>query len=335
MLTAEQRESVLTAHKLGHSYRGIAKVVGCHHSTVSAVVSGPSTPKNPPKRRGRPPLLSSPARQRLKDFAVDGRRTFTANELRAAWEEAQGQLVSEKTIRRALHKAGLYSRVARRKPFISEVNKAKRLAWCLEHEHWTVRKWRSVFFTDEKSFTQFETKAHKRVWRTPNEEFASDCLVPTVSRSQSCMVWGGFSWKERAPLFIHSGSVTGAVHATLLESHAIPSFKSIFPRGGAIFQQDNAPVHTSKIARRALSAKKVKTLPWPAYSPDLNPIENLWAIMETNLRSQYSPSSLEELRKAVRSVWNSIPQEVLHDLIDSMPRRVNAVIEARGGATSY
>jgi hypothetical protein len=149
------------------------------------------------------------------------------------------------------------------------------------------------------------------------------------------LVWGGFSWKERAPLVVHSGSVTGAVHAKLLEEHAIPSFKAIFPWGRAIFQQDNAPVHTAKVAQNILAAKKVNTLPWPAYSPDLSPIENLWSIMETNLRSHNTPSSLAELRKAVQSEWNSIPQEVLRNLVESMPRRVKAVIDANGGATSY
>ena len=149
------------------------------------------------------------------------------------------------------------------------------------------------------------------------------------------MVWGGFSWKKRGPLIVHSGSVTGTVHAKLLEEHAIPSFRAIFPRRGGIFQQDNAPVHTAKIALGVFDANRVNVLSWPAYSPDLNPIENLWSIMEANLRNNNSPSSLAELTDAVQTKWNSIPQTVLRDLIESMPRRVKAVIDANGSATSY
>ena len=90
------------------------------------------------------------------------------------------------------------------------------------------------------------------------------------------------------------------VHAALLTEHAIPSFKSIFPRGNGIFQQDNAPVHTSKVAQSVLTAAKVKTLRWPAYSPDLNPIENLWSVMECNLHKWDPPSNLAELRKMLQ-----------------------------------
>ena len=133
---------------------------------------------------------------------------------------------------------------------------------------------------------------------------------------------------------MHSGFVTSLAHANLLE-YIIPSFKDIFPREGGIYQQDNAPVHTAKIAQDVFVAKNVKVLPWPAYSPDLNPIENLWSMLERNLCSRHSPSCIAELTKAVRIEWNSIPQEVLRDLIESMPRRVHAVIQARGGATSY
>src|SRR5688572_20688712 len=104
MLTPEQQKSIIRASKLGYSNRGIAKVVGCHHSTVSVVLSQPShPPKNPPKRHGPPPLITSPDRRRLKDFATGKWRNLTADEIRQAWEEAEGQSVSVTTIRRALY----------------------------------------------------------------------------------------------------------------------------------------------------------------------------------------------------------------------------------------
>lgn len=66
---------------------------------------------------------------------------------------------------------------------------------------------------------------------------------------------------------------------------------SIFPCKNEIFQQDDAPVHTARVAQGVLVGAKVKTLPRPATSPDLNPIENLWPVMEKNLYKRTPPPS--------------------------------------------
>jgi transposase len=338
MLTEKQRGGIISARNLGYSYRAIATTIGCHHKTVGRLLAQQSNPeKIPPKKKtGRPPLIDSEGRERLKNLVTDGKRQFTAKALCTAFEEQEGKSVCVKTIRRTLHQVGLHSRIAVRKPFIKEANRVKRLAWCRERQGWRLKDWKKVFFTDEKSFTQFQKAALTRVWREPGEEMEPDCLAPRVARSESCMVWAGFAWRGRGPLVLHSGSVTGAVHAQLLMEHAIPALKTMFPRKNGIFQQDNAPVHTARVAQGVLAEAKVRTLTWPAYSPDLNPIENLWSVMQENLRKRTPPpSSLGQLRRMVQEEWDALPENLLHNLVESMPRRVNAVIEANGGPTPY
>lgn len=338
MLTEKQRGGIISARKLGHSYRAIATALGCHQKTVGRVLAQHANPEEtPPKKSlGRPPLIDTKGCERLKTLVTDGRRQFTAKALRNTWEEKEGKSVCVKTIRRTLHKIGLHSRIAARKPFIKEANRVKRLAWCRERQGWRLLDWKKVFFTDEKSFTQFQKAALTRVWRKPGEEMQLDCLAPRVARSESCMVWAGFAWRQRGPLILHSGSVTGAVHAELLTEHAIPALKAMFPRKNGIFQQDNAPVHTAKVAQAVLAEAKVRALPWPANSPDLNPIENLWSVMQENLRKRTPPpSNLTELKRMVQEEWVALPESLLHNLVESMPRRVNAVIEANGGPTPY
>jgi hypothetical protein len=74
---------------------------------------------------------------------------------------------------------------------------------------------------------------------------------------------------------------------------------------------------------------------WPAQSPDLNPIENVWAIMKRSITTQKIAKSVVELEKLVFNEWWSIPQETINELIDTMPSRVQAVIDSRGGPTKY
>jgi len=79
----------------------------------------------------------------------------------------------------------------------------------------------------------------------------------------------------------------------------------------------------------------IDSIDWPAQSPDLNPIENLWALIKRNIANLPVAKNVEELEKQVKNEWWSIPQESIQELIDSMPERIEAVIKAKGGPTKY
>ena len=75
---------------------------------------------------------------------------------------------------------------------------------------------------------------------------------------------------------------------------------------------------------------------WPAQSPDLNPIEHLWDELEQRLRARPShPTSVRDLTNALLEEWSKIPLSTLLNLMESLPRRVEAVTAAKGGPTSY
>ncbi len=73
---------------------------------------------------------------------------------------------------------------------------------------------------------------------------------------------------------------------------------------------------------------------WPANSPDLNPIENLWGIVKRKMRDT-RPNNADDLKATVKETWASIPPQQCHKLITSMPRRIEAVIKAKGAPTKY
>jgi len=106
---------------------------------------------------------------------------------------------------------------------------------------------------------------------------------------------------------------------------------------------DNASVHTAKVVRAVLTGLGVRVMIWPPYSPDLNPIENLWALMKAEIYRLYpelerapdTEETLQQLIQAAKEAWWSIDQEVLRRLSATMPHRVAAVLEAEGWYTKY
>ena len=102
----------------------------------------------------------------------------------------------------------------------------------------------------------------------------------------------------------------------------------------SIFQQDNVPCHTAQTTTDWLKNHKMEVMGkgvWPANSPDLNPIEFLWSILEEELKSEKkTPHDLASLEKSLQAAWSRIKAGTLTNLILSMPDRIKSVIRARG-----
>lgn len=176
------------------------------------------------------------------------------------------------------------------------------------------------------------------MWRESSEEFHEDCIASTVQKSFGRMFWGCFSWVGMGPLVPLTGRITGAIHRETLANYAIPTVKSHAKKikKKFFFQEDNAPVHTAKIARSFLTSSNIELFPWPAQSPDMNPIENIWSYIEVKIRQRDSqPSSVSQLEQWVKGEWDAVPADYYRNLIKSMPRRIQAVIAAKGGPTKY
>ena len=100
----------------------------------------------------------------------------------------------------------------------------------------------------------------------------------------------------------------------------IPSTNDLFINTDFIFQQDNDPKHTAKITKKYLENKGITVLEWPAQSPDLNPIENLWSILDRELKNR-KPSNEAELFNILNVSWQKLSHDICQSLVESMPRR--------------
>lgn len=222
---------------------------------------------------------------------------------------------------------------AARKPFISKINQTKRLNWAKEHLNWTIEQWKQVLWTDESPYC-FSSKAKKKVWRGHNERYIVKCLQGTVKHDHMINVWGGFCFSGVGEIVQIHGIMDQYLYLQILQNDMQLSADVLFNRKNWIFQQDNDPKHTANTVKEYLKNQNIELLEWPAQSPDLNPIENLWSIIERDI-SDRVVSTEGELFKLIENAWKNIPVKVLNRLVESMSSRCKAVIESKGMPTKY
>ncbi len=220
------------------------------------------------------------------------------------------------------------------KPLLNQRQRQKRLTWAVEKNNWIVAQWSKVLFSDESKFCISFGNQGPRVWRKSGEAQNPCCLKSSVKFPQSVMIWAAMSSAGGGPLCFLKSTVNAAIYQEILEHFMLPSADKLYGDADFIFQQDLAPAHTAKGTKSWFNDHGVTVLDWPANSPDLNPIENLWGIVKRKMRDT-RPNNADELKAAIKAAWASIPPQQWHKLITSMPRRIEAVIKAKGAPTKY
>ncbi|GFU87393.1 transposable element Tcb2 transposase [Trichonephila clavipes] len=214
-----------------------------------------------------------------------------------------GVAIVPQTISRHLSEANLKSKRPFRALPLTPEHRQLRLQLCQARSIWNVTDWQKVVFNDVSRFVLGTDDNRVLVWRRP-------------------------AYDSRSTLIVIRGTLTGQRYVDdILRPHVGP-FLNGFP--GAIFQQDNARPHTARVAQDFL--RHFQTLPWPARSPILSPVEHVWDQLKRQMSSCHS---VHDLELAVQDLGSHLPQDNIRCLINATPDRVAACIAAGGGPTHY
>ena len=190
-------------------------------------------------------------------------------------------------------------------------------------------------WSDESKFNLFGSDGQVLVRRRAGEEMNPACVVPTVKHGGgNIMVWAGMSALGPGPIRLVDGVMDQYQYRKILEETMLSAAEIMFANRPWIFQHDNDPKHTARSVKQWINDQSFEYLWWPAQSPDLNPIEHLWQVVDSPVKSR-RPSNKEELFRVVSEAWSNITSDRCRTLVQSMGRRCQAVIDAKGGPTKY
>jgi transposase len=344
------KAQIISLKDAGLSYAAIARQLCVHAETARQVYLRWEEYRciSSRPRSGRPKAFDKHDLRRLKVHITRNRETR-----RQALGEIivdQNLPVSTKTLGRYITKdLGLHRCIERRKPFLTEKQKAARLAFAKAHIHWGPEEWHRVIWTDEMSMQTDANIGRIWVWRYPEEEFLEDCMRGTViSGFQKIKIWGGIRYGKLSKLVVlpeggGDGKMNAQEYCDIIMDGEMYDFweQSSEELGYVLVMEDGAPYHMGCATTRRKELQEVGWLgwgpgTWPSSSPDLNPIENLWHILRMNVRKRrVQPRNKQALIEALQEEWEKLDIEMVNYYCDSMPRRLQAVIKAKGGSTKY
>ncbi|KAK4318803.1 hypothetical protein Pmani_010226 [Petrolisthes manimaculis] len=243
------------------------------------------------------------------------------------------------TTRRRIHEANIQCYIPATKENLTQQQRECRLGFALQYLQADHSFWNHVIFTDEKYFSSVEARA-RHCWRRGNTRYHEENIQERARSGRVGVNFWGWMWAEGpGELVSLSGRFTGKEYVKVLEDVLLPTVRCMaIPHPHPIIQvHDNSPVHTSNVVKKWLEQHpEIEAINWPPKGCDLNPIENLWAIMvrDWDVGEQRTCQAIET--KAF-DVWESIRRRpnICQNLVKCMPERINEVIYANGGWSSY
>ncbi|GFV80877.1 transposable element Tcb1 transposase [Trichonephila clavipes] len=282
------------------------------------------------------PRVTTPNENRYFTVTAKRSRRSTASDLSRQLSSVTGTTVSRQTLHRRLGRIGLYARKPVRCVPLTATHCHLRLTWSREPALWTPQQWSCVMFSDESRVSLQSDSLRTLIWRAPSTRYHQENIIERHRYGGTeWLVWGGIIFGSRTNLHAQSVTMTGHIYRdAILEQH-VRLFRGTMS-AEFLFMDDNERPHRSNIVDECLQSEDITRMDWPAYLPELNPIEHVWDMLDRRIAvSHQSSTCLPELRRVLLDEWCNIPQDQIHNLILSMPRRCKACIASSGRHTPY
>ncbi|GFT50070.1 transposable element Tcb2 transposase [Trichonephila clavipes] len=237
-ISLDKRKHIIELHKEGKSFREIGKILKLSFTIIGYIVKKyleTGSVENKP-RPGGPSKLTSRAKRMIVRSATNKPMTSPqniANELLSSCNVS----LSAQTVRNLLHSTGLKARIPRKKPYISEVNRKRRLEFVKKYKNKPVYFWKKVIFSDKSKFDIFTSPSIRKIWiKNKTALEPKNVLFILKHGGGKVMVWGCVAHNGANNLVFIDNKMNVSAYIDVLRHNLLDSAKKLSMENTFIFQ---------------------------------------------------------------------------------------------------
>ena len=316
--------------KMGRSVRGISELLDKPKSTVQDDIDRWHEFKTVEdiEGRGRKKKIKINTGTRVIEKIKENRRRSARDLWRELINEDKENL-SYATVLRHINRNFICVPM-QRLLLISPKNKKERTDWVTKYASWRSSKWQKVVWTDEKIFELHPQTGKLMIRIMPNEARTDHAMAKVQQGGGRVMFWGAISHQGTLMLLKVKGWVDSIKYQRMMEEDILPLLRKKLGRS-FILQQDNAGPHTSNSTMNFFEQEKVELLEWPSQSPDLNPIENVWAWLQAQINKK-SFQNIRELEHEIMELWENMDITLVRAFLSVLPKKWKFIQATNGEA---
>lgn len=329
-LSIVERAAIVTLHGIGWTGRDIAHELRCSENTVSLWINRWKETHSlaDEERTGRPRITTEQTDVNIEEYAEE-KVTVTPKDIVRELELP----VSARTVRRRLDEVGLFGRVQQEEHAYTDENIRRRLAFAEGYSRWTEDDWHRVMFSDE---THFYLGHHGKeyVQRPPGTALDPKYTLKTEQLKGKVSLWGCICAGGLGHAELYVDTLDARRYQSILALNLVSSSRQFWPKGQWYYQQDNWSVHTAGTSQVWFHNHGIDLIDWPAWSPDLNPIENLWSDLKRRVYAHHA-KTMEELEYWIGIEWQATDLNFISHICKTMPHRLQLLLNNNGHKISY
>lgn len=304
---------------------------------------------------GRPKLLSDRSiRMLMRTFKMLRTRNINFTSVKVQLAANLHNVCSNRTVRRALNARGMFYLQPRKKGLLTAQDLKKRVKFArnIKSSDNSLQFWteKIAFFFDgtgfiHKTHPQDQATAPRgRIWRKKGEGLAPGCTAKGSKAGYNGRVAHFFvaiSYRKGVVSCIqYCDTLTGAMFSTFVKEKFKKIFQDSFNPHSRVFLQDGDPRQNSAIARKSMEECGYHCHHIPARSPDLNPIENVFHLVDRKLRQdaieqEITNETFEQFSARVQECMMTYPTDIIDRVIESLPKRIDLIITKKGARLKY